>query len=160
VAKPQRREGKEQYAGAEHAPPAENIAGPAAEHQQPAERHGISGHHPFQAGAGEVQCLLDVRQGSVDDQLIEHQHQLGHGDHHEGEPQVPGSGRDGSAGRRASRPDLGDIGSHGMFLSSPECHARGRAAARHRHGRHAKRESDTGPRVALRCHNAQGCVVQ
>jgi len=72
--------------------------------------------NPFQAGTGEVQCLLDVRQGGVDDQFIEHQHQLGHGDHHEGDPQVPGSGRDGSVELRADRLDLGDISSHGMFL--------------------------------------------
>ena len=48
----QRGEGEEQDACAEHAPPVENVAGPPAEQQQSAERDGISGHYPFQAGAG------------------------------------------------------------------------------------------------------------
>jgi hypothetical protein len=69
-----------------------------------------------EGGAGALQHAGGDQQPGTDDQFIERQHQLGHGDHHEGEPQVPGSGRDGSAGLRANRLDLSDISSHGMFL--------------------------------------------
>ena len=46
---------------------AEQVTGPAAEQQQAAERERVGVDDPFQAGAGKVQRVLDVRQGHVHD---------------------------------------------------------------------------------------------
>jgi hypothetical protein len=57
-----------------------------AEQQQAAEGDGVGVDHPLQPGPREVQGALDVRQRRVDDQLVQHQHQLGHGDDGKGQP--------------------------------------------------------------------------
>jgi len=59
---------------------AKQVAGPAAEQQQPAERHRVGVDHPFQVRPGEPERLLDMRQGHVDDGQVERDHQLGGGD--------------------------------------------------------------------------------
>ena len=70
------RGGEQQQAGDEHPAPAEQVTGTAAEQQQAAERQGVAVHHPLQAGVGESQGRLDVRQRDVDDGRVEHDHQL------------------------------------------------------------------------------------
>src|SRR5262250_2753789 len=46
---------------------AEQVAGPAAEQQQPAEGQRVGVDHPLQARPGKAQRPLDMRQGDVDD---------------------------------------------------------------------------------------------
>ena len=71
-------------------PPApEQVAGPPAEQQQPAEGERVGVDHPFQVGTGKVQRVLDVRQRHVHDRGVEHHHQLRGGDHREREPEPP-----------------------------------------------------------------------
>jgi hypothetical protein len=72
----QRRQREHQDPGDEHAAPAEDVAGAAAEQQQAAEGQGVGVEHPRQAGGGEAQRLLDLRQGDVDDGGVQHDHQL------------------------------------------------------------------------------------
>ena len=72
----QRTEGEDRDAGQEHAAAAEDVAGPAAEQQQAAEGQRVPVHHPGQAGRGEVQPGLDVRQRDVHDGGVENDHQL------------------------------------------------------------------------------------
>ncbi len=59
------------------APPAQDVAGPAAEQQQAAERQRVGVQHPGQAGRGEVQAGLDVRQGDVHHGRVKDDHELG-----------------------------------------------------------------------------------
>ena len=79
----QGRPGEQQQPEDEHPPPAEDVTGTAAEQEQPAEGDRVGVHHPLQAAAGEAECLLDVREGNVDDGRVEHDHELGGGDDHQ-----------------------------------------------------------------------------
>jgi len=72
----QRRSGEECDAGDEHAPAAEQIAGPRAEEQETSEGKRVGGDHPREVRRREVQCPGDVRQGDVHDGRVEHDHQL------------------------------------------------------------------------------------
>ncbi len=74
-------EREEQHAEDEDAPSAEDVAGPAAEQQQPAEGERVGADHPGQAGGGEVQGALDVRQRDVHDGDVQDHHELARGDH-------------------------------------------------------------------------------
>ena len=81
----QRGGGEQQQPGDEHLAAAEQVPGPAAEQQQPAEGQRVGVDHPFQAGAGEAERALDVRQRDVDDGRVEHHHQLRGGDDQQGQ---------------------------------------------------------------------------
>ena len=72
----QRGGGEQQQPGDEHLAAAEQVPGPAAEQQQPAEGQRVGVDHPFQAGPGKAERPLDVRQGDVDDGRVQHHHQL------------------------------------------------------------------------------------
>jgi hypothetical protein len=78
--------GKQQQPGDEHRAAAEQVPGPAAEQQQPAEGQRVGVDHPFQAGSGKAERPLDVRQRDVDDGRVQHHHQLRGGEDHQARP--------------------------------------------------------------------------
>ena len=90
--------------GDEHPAPAEDVPGPAAQQQQAAEGQCVGVDHPLQAGAGESERLLDVRQCDVDDRRVEHHHQLcgGDDDQRQAELAVAVSGRSARPGKAPS----------------------------------------------------------
>ncbi len=98
---------EQQDAGDEHPAPAEDVPGPAAEQQQPAEGQGVGVDDPLQAGAGEAERGLDVRQRDVHDRRVEHHHQLRGGDDDERQAEMalggPGRGHSGLGPRARSR---------------------------------------------------------
>ena len=57
----QRGQRKHDDAGDEDPAPPEDVAGPAAEQQQPAEGQRVGVDHPLQPGAREAERVLDVR---------------------------------------------------------------------------------------------------
>ena len=83
------REGDQ--AGDEHAAPAEQVSGPAAEDQQAAERDGVSRHDPLDRIGGQAQFPLDRRQRHVHDAEIEDDHERG--DEDQGQLQRLAAGR-------------------------------------------------------------------
>ena len=72
----QRGEREDGEAGDEHPAAAEDVARATAQQQQPAEGQRVPVHHPGQAGRGEVQAVLDVRQGDVHHGRVEDDHEL------------------------------------------------------------------------------------
>ena len=70
-------------AGDEDPASAEDVTGAAAEQQQAAEGERVGVDDPLQAGAGEAERVLDVRERDVDDGRVEHHHELGGGDDHQ-----------------------------------------------------------------------------
>jgi hypothetical protein len=92
----QRGEREHEQPGDEDPAASQQVAGPAAEQQQPAERHRVGVHHPLQVRPGKAERGLDVRQRDHDDGQVEHDHQLRRGDdgqHQARPPRRPGSGR-------------------------------------------------------------------
>ena len=63
----------------------EHVAGAAAEQQQPAEGQRVGAHHPRQAGRGEVQRGLDVRERHVHHGGVDGEHELADDDDRESE---------------------------------------------------------------------------
>ena len=61
----------------EHAPPAEQVSGPAAEDQEAAERDGVSRHDPLDCIGGHLEFPLDRGQRDVHDAEIEDDHERG-----------------------------------------------------------------------------------
>ena len=61
----------------EHAPPAEQVSGPAAEDEQAAERDRVPGDDPLHRVGGHVQLALDRGQRDVDDAEIQDDHERG-----------------------------------------------------------------------------------
>jgi len=91
-------DGREQpQPGDQYPAAAQQVPGPAAEQQQPAEAERIGVDHPLQAARGEPQRPLDVRQRHVHDRDIQHHHQLrgGDDDQRQDKPTVSGAGRSG-----------------------------------------------------------------
>ena len=84
----QRGQGEQRDAEDEDTPPAEQVTGPPAKQQEPAEGERVSVDDPLQVGPGEVQGVLDVRQRHVDDGGVEHDHELRGRDHRKGEPEA------------------------------------------------------------------------
>jgi len=76
----QRGRYEHQQPGDEDLAAPEQVASPAAEQQQPAERHGVGVDHPLQVRSGETERVLDVRQRDSDDRQIKRDHQLSRGD--------------------------------------------------------------------------------
>ena len=85
----QRRQHEDQQASDEDPAAFEQVAGTAAEQQQPAERHGVGVDDPLQVGPGEAERGLDVRQGDVDDGQVEREHELGRRDDGQHQAQPP-----------------------------------------------------------------------
>ena len=81
--------GEQGDAGQEDAAPAEQVAGPGAEEQQPAEGEDVGVEHPRQPAAREAAAPLDVGQGHVHDGGVEHHHELGREDDEEEHRRVP-----------------------------------------------------------------------
>ena len=71
----------------EHAAPAEQVGGPAAEDEQAAEGDRVPGDDPAHGVGGHVQLALDRGQGHVDDAEVEHDHERG--DEDESQLQAP-----------------------------------------------------------------------
>ena len=81
------RGGREQAEpGEEDAAAAEQVARPAAEQQQAAERERVGVDDPLEAVGGEPEIGLDRGQGDVHDRDVEDDHELRDGEHGEGEP--------------------------------------------------------------------------
>jgi hypothetical protein len=60
-----------------HAPPAEQVGGPAAEDEQAGERDRVSGHHPLHRVGRHAELALDRGQCDVHDAEIEDDHERG-----------------------------------------------------------------------------------
>ncbi len=75
--------GEDANAEEEHTPATEEIAGPCAEKEKPAEGEDVRVEHPRQGAGGEPQAVLDVRERDVDDGRVQHDHQLRGQDHRE-----------------------------------------------------------------------------
>jgi hypothetical protein len=67
---------------------AEQIGDASPEQQEAAEQQGVGGDHPLQARWGEVQRVLDPRQGDVHDRDIEDHHELAERDQRESQPLI------------------------------------------------------------------------
>ena len=81
------RGGREQAeSDEEHPAAAEQIAHPAAQQQEAAERERVGVHDPLEAVDGEVEIGLDGRERDVHDRDVEDHHELRDGEHGEGEP--------------------------------------------------------------------------
>ena len=87
-AAPQRTEAtvKTHEPGKEHALAAEQVAEAAGEQQEAAEGDEEGVDDPGQVALAEVQVALDRRQRHVHDRGVEHDHELGQADNHEGHP--------------------------------------------------------------------------
>ena len=70
----------------EQAPVTEQVAEPAAEQQEPAEREQVGVHHPGERGLREAQIRPDRRQGDVHDRRVEDDHQVPAAEHDERDP--------------------------------------------------------------------------
>ncbi len=73
----QRGDGEDRQAELEDPEPAEDVAEPTAEEQQPAEGEGVGVEHPRQRRRAEAEVGVDAGEGDVHDRRVEHQHQLG-----------------------------------------------------------------------------------
>ena len=67
---------------------AEEVAGAAAEQQEPAEDERVGVDDPLQVGLGQPEIGLDRRQRDVHDRRVEHDHELGEADQDEDEPGI------------------------------------------------------------------------
>ena len=99
----QRSRREQQQPGYEHLAAAEQVPGPAGQQQQPAEGQRVGVDHPFQAGAGKAERVLDVRQRDVDDRRVQQHHQL-RGRYDEQGQAEAGTGCPGPRGTRGNRP--------------------------------------------------------
>ena len=79
----ERRHREDDDAGHEQAPVPEQVAEPAAEQQEPAEREQVGVHHPGERGLREAQIRPDRRQGDVHDRRVEDDHQVPATEHEE-----------------------------------------------------------------------------
>ena len=86
----QGRHAEDGGADQEHPSAAGQVGGPPAEQDQPAEHQHVGVDHPGQRRLGEPEAGLDRGQGDVDHGLIEKDHELGDGQHGQGEPPAPG----------------------------------------------------------------------
>jgi hypothetical protein len=109
----QRGRREHQQARDEYPAAAEQVSGPPAQQQQPAERQRVGVDHPLQARTGKPERTLDVRQSDVDDRRVQHHHQLRGRDHRQGQAKPP-------AWRPGCNRAGGEIGGHGVgsFQSS------------------------------------------
>src|SRR5690606_18756435 len=82
----QRGGGEDGDSGEEHAPAADQVAEPAGQQEQAAERDEVGVDDPAQAGGGEPQVALDGRHRHGHDGAVEDDHQHPGGDDPEGDP--------------------------------------------------------------------------
>ena len=80
------RGGEAEQAADERPLAAEQVAEAAAEQQQRPERQRVGGHDPLPRVIGEAEVALRRRQRDVHDRRVEHDHELGDGDHAEDQP--------------------------------------------------------------------------
>jgi hypothetical protein len=103
-----RRRAEERDADQEQLAAADEVGGAAAEEQETTEHQRVGVDDPLQLLGGQVQVLLDRRQGDIDDRRVEHDHELGEADDDEGGPAGTGGEGFGHEGRRAPwKPDRG-----------------------------------------------------
>ena len=79
-------EGEQRHTGQEHLLAADEVAQAARHEEEAAEGDEVGVDHPGQAGLGEVQAVLDVRERHVDDGAVERVHEHGQADDDEGYP--------------------------------------------------------------------------
>ena len=84
----QRGDGEDHQADREDLAATVEVPEPTAEQQQATEGQGITGDDPGQAGIAEAEVSFDERQGNVGDGAVEHHHQLGRRDEHQGPAEV------------------------------------------------------------------------
>ena len=84
----QRRYREQDDPGDEHAAPAQDVTGPAAQQQQAAEGQRVGVHDPFQARARKPERMLDMGKRDVHDRRVKHHHQLCGGDNDQGQAQM------------------------------------------------------------------------
>ena len=84
----QRRRGEDREPGEEDPPLADQVAEPAREQQEAAERDQVGVDDPGQARLREAQVLLNRGQGDVDDRRVEHDHQHSAAEHVQRQPAV------------------------------------------------------------------------
>ncbi len=82
----QRGEREQRHAQQEHALAADQVAEPAGQQQEAAEGDEECVDDPGEVALGEVEVVLDRRQGNVHDRGVEHDHQLCEAYDHEREP--------------------------------------------------------------------------
>lgn len=83
-------EGKQSEAQLKDALAAVEIPHATTEEKQGAERQDVAIDNPRQVGSREGQLVLDSGQGDVRDGVVQDQHQLGGGDHEQGETKAVG----------------------------------------------------------------------
>ena len=66
----------------------EAVGEPSAEQEQPAERQHVGRDHPGERCGVEVELRAERGQGDVDDRGVEHDEELGEGEHGERPPAV------------------------------------------------------------------------
>ena len=81
-----RREREQRHPAEEHSPVAEQVAEPAAEEQEAAEREEVRVHDPRERRLGKAQVLADRRQRHVHDRRVEHDHQVAQAEDEQCEP--------------------------------------------------------------------------
>ncbi len=96
----ERSQREHEDAGHEHAAAAVDVAEPSAQQQQAAEGERVRRDHPLEAGPAEAERPLHVRQGDVHDGGVQHDHELGGGDHDQREAEARRHAR---LGRRTLR---------------------------------------------------------
>ena len=82
----ERRGGEQPEADQEQPPAAEDVAHPAPEQEQAAERERVAVDHPLQALGAEAEVGLDGRQRDIHDRDVEDDHELGDGEHRQRQP--------------------------------------------------------------------------
>jgi hypothetical protein len=82
----QRRAREDREPDHEHAPAAEQVAEPAGQQEQPAERDQVGVHDPREARLREAEIALDRRQRDVHDRRVEHDHEHADAQHDQRDP--------------------------------------------------------------------------
>ena len=80
------RQGEQRDAGQEHLLAADEVAEAPGHEQEAPEADEVGVDDPGQAGLGEVQAALDVRERHVDDGAVERVHEHGQADDDQGDP--------------------------------------------------------------------------
>ena len=84
----ERGEREEDDSSQEQPAVSEEVAEPAAEQQEPAERQQVRVHDPCQRGVRESEVRLDRRKRDADDRHVEHDHQVAQAEDEQCEPAV------------------------------------------------------------------------
>ena len=81
-------DGEDDKANQEEPLAPEEVAGAAAEQQEPAEEEGVGVHDPLEIRLAQIEIRLDRRKRDVDDGRVEDDHELGDADEDEDDPGI------------------------------------------------------------------------